>query len=138
MGLELQALQQEIGGAAPATKMRFIPVLLAAPTSPALQIAQNRDRNSTAPLGSADAMLPPGYWQKKASSSASAVTGQNNSFRDGCGHGRQAPPRHSKLWRGSQPSSLLVRVAVGSPCGQQLVERLIHVAGDVDAVRRAC
>ena len=30
----------------------------------------------------------------------------------------------SKLWRGSQPSSLLIRVAIGNPCGQQLVERL--------------
>jgi hypothetical protein len=30
----------------------------------------------------------------------------------------------SKLWRGTQPSSLLIRVAVGSPCGQKVVERL--------------
>ena len=30
----------------------------------------------------------------------------------------------SKLWLGSQPSSLLIRVAIGNPCGQKLVERL--------------
>ena len=55
------------------------------------------------------------------------------SFRDGCGRGRPgasqtfksvATSPASKLWRGSQPSSLLVRVAVGSPCGQKLVEHL--------------
>ena len=76
-------------------------------------------------------------WQASRTSPI-AVTVQSSTFRDSCGHGSPAPARHSKLWRGSQPSSLLVRVAVGSPCGQQLVERLIHVAGDVDAVRRAC
>jgi len=32
---------------------------------------------------------------QKASSSAGAVTGQNNSFRDGCGHFRPAPAKLS-------------------------------------------
>ena len=85
-------------------------------SSPSNRSKSRSKLTSRQPFGSADAILPPDCMQK-ASSSAGAVIGQNNSFRDGCGQGRPAPPCHSKLWRGSQPSSLMIRVAVGSPSG---------------------